>query len=239
MIQQAVILAAGKGTRMGELTVSEPKPLLAVAAKPFLFYLLENLTNAGIERIIVVLGHQKQIALEKITSWPGTVEVIDQYNFIPAEKYGTLCPVLAAKESVGSQPFLVVNGDNLYSTQDLRNLATDDSFNYASGQVHDHPERYGVLIKNDDNFLDKIIEKPVNYVGNLINTGLYAFTSEVFQAADAVTRSPRGEYELTDAVTNLAKARRVKVKILKDYWLDLTKPEDIKAVEDFVSRRNL
>ncbi len=239
MIKQAVILAAGKGTRMKELAVNEPKHVVSVAQRPFLFYLFENLSLAGIEKIIAVVGYQKEAAIKKIKGWHGQVDIIDQYEFVPAEKYGTLCPVLAAQQSVGKDAFLVINGDNLYSADDLRNLAADADFNYASGQVHDHPEKYGVLIKNENSLLERIIEKPKEYVGNLINSGLYAFTPEIFKAAESVSLSPRGEYELTDAVTNLAKAGRVKIKILKDYWLDLTKPEDVKVVEEFIKKNKI
>jgi dTDP-glucose pyrophosphorylase len=99
----------------------------------------------------------------------------------------------------------------------------------------DNPQEYGVFVKRGD-FLEEIIEKPKEFKGNLINTGLYKFTPEIFQKISEVELSPRGEYELTDAINLLAQEKKVKVKELKDYWLDFGKPEDIKKVSDFLEK---
>jgi len=85
--------------------------------------------------------------------------------------------------------------------------------------------------------LEKIIEKPKKFVGNLVNTGLYKFTPEVFKKIPQVKLSPRGEYELTDAITLLAKDKKVRIKIIKDYWMDFGNPGDIRKMSQFLDSR--
>ena len=114
----------------------------------------------------------------------------------------------------------------------------DNEFCYIAGLKQEHPEKYGVLIEDGDDFLEKIIEKPKEFVGDLINAGLYKFTSEVFDKIDKIKKSPRGEYEITDAVSLLAEEKKVKVKKIKDYWYDFGKPEDIKKLSEFLNNGN-
>ena len=92
----------------------------------------------------------------------------------------------------------------------------------------------GFLIGGGD-LLKEIIEKPKEFVGNLINTSLYKFTPAMFEKLPLIGRSPRGEYEITDVISLLAKDGRVKVKILQDNWMDFGRPEDIeKFSEEFL-----
>ena len=108
---------------------------------------------------------------------------------------------------------------------------------YIATIKHSNPERYGVIIKQGD-MLKRIVEKPKSFVGNLINTGLYKFTPDIFDALRVIKKSERGEYELTDAVTMIARKRSVKVIELRDFWLELGSISDIKAIEGFLSGSN-
>ena len=105
-------------------------------------------------------------------------------------------------------------------------MRADDDYCYVAGIKDAHPEKYGVLI-TDDGFLKEIIEKPKDFVGNLINTGLYKFTPEVFEKISQIKKSSRGEFEITDAISLLAKDKKVKVKIIEDYWKDFGNPGDV------------
>ncbi|MFA4937176.1 MAG: sugar phosphate nucleotidyltransferase [Patescibacteria group bacterium] len=240
MITTAVILAAGKGTRMKELSAEQPKHVIEVARRPFLFYLLDNLNQAGFKKLVVVVGYQKKIMVERLSNWSGLpMEIVDQTKYVPSGHYGTLCPIQAVEHLLAEESFVAVSGDNLYSSRDLGTMKTGGEFNYVAGLVHDHPEKYGVLIPDRDNYLQQIIEKPQTPVGNLINTGLYSFTPEIFSILSEVTLSKRNEYELTDAVNILAKQGKVKIKKLNDYWLDFTKPDDVVIVDQFIKAGKL
>lgn len=231
---KAVILAAGKGTRMRELTKDVPKPLIPINGIPFLQYVISNLRKCGIDNFGIVVNYKK----EKIEEWVKekgiNATIIDQ-----KEPLGTGHAVLVCEEYVGNQDFLVLMGDNYYSVQDIKEVMKDDGFCYLSGLKHNHPERYGVLQADDWGNLIKIIEKPKEYVGNLINIALYKFKPEIFDALKKIEKSPRGEYELPDAINTLAAARKVKVVQMKEDWLDFGCPEDIPKVSDFFYKNEL
>jgi len=237
MITKVVIAAAGQGTRMLHLTKNKSKHLIKVNQKPFLTYVLDNLFKAGYRELILVVGYSGDLMKEflekykpplKIKNNRYKITIISQYDILgPKEKeYGTACPVKCVKKIVGNENFLFVCGDNLYSIKDLKEMNINDDYNYVAGLLHEHPEKYGVLI-TDDGFLKKIIEKPKKYAGNLINTGLYKFTPEIFDKVFKIKKSVRGEYEITDAITLLAKEKKVKVKKIENHWLDFGNPADI------------
>lgn len=241
MIKKVVIPAAGKGTRMLHLSNNFPKHIIRVNGRPFIYHLLNNLKQAGFEEMILVIGYQK----EKMQSFVDEVKnefpitVVDQFGVVGKKRYGTACPIMAVQEIVGDNQFVTVYGDNLYSVNSLREIMKNDEYNYVAGFRHPEPQRYGVLIQNDG-FLRQILEKPAHLMSgeHLINTGLYKFTPEVFEAVSGVAPSPRGEYELTDAVSMLARDGKVKLIEVKDYWLDFGRPEDVEVVESHLKNSN-
>ena len=218
---------------MRELASDRPKHLIPVLGRPFISHLLERLSAAGITRMVLVIGHLKDSWSDFLRSQPYDLTIVDQFESL-GEKYGTACPVEAAESAIGQESFLAVNGDNLYSADDLKNLLVDDGYSYVAGLTHDHPERYGVLVTKPDGRLERIAEKPTEYLGDLINTGLYKFTPEVFPIVKGLTLSPRNEYEITDAVSQLAAQDKVRVYHLQHYWRDFGRPEDVSEMEDFL-----
>ncbi len=237
MIKKVVIAAAGQGTRMKHLTKDKSKHLITVQEKPFLAYLLENLQKAGYSEIILVVGFRADLMQEFLDEYSFKATVVNQFDILgPKEKeYGTLCPIKCVKDLVGDEDFLAVYGDNLFSVNDLKSMNIDDDYCYVAGRIEkEHPEKYGVLI-SDNGLLNKIIEKPQEFVGDLVNTGLYKFTNEVFDKIPEIKLSPRGEYELTDAITLLAQDKKVKIKRIKDHWMDFGNPEDIPKCDKFLN----
>ena len=249
MVTKVVIAAAGQGTRMLGLSKEKSKHLICVENRPFLAYLMDNLVAAGYHDIILVVGFKKDLmenfkndflkqskearefGVERVK-----IQIVDQHEILgPKEKeYGTACPVKCVKGIVGLENFIYVYGDNLFSVADLKSMNIDDEFCYIAGLKQEHPEKYGVLIEDGDDFLEKIIEKPKEFVGDLINAGLYKFTSEVFEKINLIEKSPRGEYEITDAISLLCKEKRVKIKKIKDYWHDFGNPADVEKLSNFI-----
>lgn len=248
MIKKVVIAAAGQGTRMMHLSNDKSKHLIRVKDKPFLAYLMDNLILAGYTEIILVVGFKKELMDDFKNNFLNfsvpvkesknniEIKIIDQHEILgPKEKeYGTACPIKCVKNIVKDESFIYVYGDNLFSVEDLQSMNIDDEFCYIAGLKQEHPEKYGVLIQNGDNFLEKIIEKPKEFVGDLINAGLYKFTSNVFKILAEIKKSPRGEYEITDAISMLAKERKVKIKKIKDYWHDFGNPDDVQKLTAFI-----
>ena len=245
MIKKVVIAAAGQGTRMLHLTRGKPKHLIKVKKRPFLAYLLDNLFLAGYKDLILVVGYKEELIrdflkkykppLKSLRKNQYKIRVVSQYDILgPKNKiYGTACPLMCVKKIIGKEQFLFVVGDNLYSAKDFKAMNNGGKYNYVAGIYHKKPEKYGVLITNNG-FLKKIIEKPKKYVGNLINTGLYKFTPEVFKKLSNIHKSPRGEYEITDILNLLAKEKKLKIKKIQDYWIDFGNPADVIKVSYFL-----
>lgn len=225
----AVVAAAGRGTRMGQLAADKPKHLIEVNGQPFLFYLLDRLQQAGIKEIIVVGGHHFPAMAEFIAMHGPVfnVKLIDQFERLGEDRYGTSLAIEAAKPEVGEQDFLAVYGDNLFTVRDLQKIITaPPNGNYIATLFHQTPERYGVVMTDENNVVKQIVEKPKEFIGNQINAGLYRFNHEVFSVLPQAV-SPRGEYELTDAVQTLAMMGKMKAILLQDYWQDFGRPEDV------------
>ena len=220
-----LILAAGKGVRLRPLTLKRPKPLIEINGKPFLSYLLENINEAGFRDIGVVVNYKKEMIIDFLKENGIEAEIIPQPKLL-----GTGNAILCAEKWANGEEFVVVNGDCLYSSRDMAMLRKKNGLNYVVATFHNNPERYGVIIEKDG-MLERIVEKPKVFVGNKINTGLYKFTKDIFDALRKIRVSERGEYEVTDAINILCKDGRVKVVNIIDYWLELGKISDIKVLE--------
>lgn len=244
MIKKVVIAAAGQGTRMLHLSKDKPKHLIMVNGRPFLAYLLDGLFLAGYRDIILVGGYIKELMEDFTKSYAPPIigefkiKFVNQFDcFDPKDKYGTACPLMCVEKEIKEQ-FLYICGDNLFSVNDLKAMNIEDNFCYVAGLMNNHPEKYGVLVPDGEDFLDKIVEKPKDFMGNLINAGLYKFTLDVFEKLPQITKSPRGEYEVTDVISLLAKEKKVKIKKIKDYWKDFGNPDDVKKLSEFLENEN-
>lgn len=242
MINKVVVAAAGRGTRMLDLSKDKPKHLIEINGHPFLYYLLSNLKAAGFAEVIMVIGYKKEIMKEFLKRYKkefNITEIINQFDML-GEKYGTICPVECVKDIIAhDESFIMAMGDNLYSVKDLQKLKIDDEYNYVAGLPHAEPRRYGVLVRNGEDYLEKIIEKPENPPSNLINAALYKFTPAIFEKLPLIKKSSRGEYEITDAINMLAKEKLVKIKEISNYWLDFGKPEDVQTIGEFLNNNEI
>lgn len=235
MINTIVIPAAGRGTRMKKLAQNKPKHLIKVCGRPFICYSLARITRAGFKRIIIVTGNHST-EFERFAKTDGRkfdLELVDQFKTVGREKYGTARPICAVEKTVGSQPFVVVMGDNLYGVNDLKSAA-GESRHAIYGCRMPHPDRYGVLEGDAQGKLLRIHEKKPNPPTNVINAGLYTFYPNIFPAARAVKISPRGEYEITDAIMQLARTDGVALRLCRDPWLDFGRLPDIPRAAKFL-----
>lgn len=221
---------------MLSLAKDMPKHLINVLDKPFLYYVLENLQEAGFEEMILVVGYHAD-KMQEFANGIGKefpLKLVNQFEVMGQEKYGTAIPVLSARDIVGEESFVCMYGDNLYSVRDLKEIrCLDDEFNYINIIHSDTPEKYGVPILDGDLVKD-FKEKPKQFISNWVTVGCYAFTPEIFSECEKVEKSDRGEYELTDAIRSLAKQGKVKARKMRDYRIDFGNPEDIEKVAEFL-----
>ncbi|MGF1579291.1 MAG: nucleotidyltransferase family protein [Gemmataceae bacterium] len=210
----AVILAAGLGTRLRPHTLTTPKPLLPVQGRPLMDWTLQALPKV-VDRVIVVVHY---LADQIETFIATTQQRFQKHALVPqGEPQGTGDALRKCRDFIESDSFLVLNGDDLYSGRDLATLAACR----AGVMVHPvmEPEKFGVAILKADGILDRLEEKNKALKGpQLANVGAYKFPKEVFDLE--LTLSPRGEYEITEYVSKLAQKEPFHV-IETDFWLPI------------------
>ena len=198
---KAVILSAGKGTRLRPFTEIIPKPLLSIAGKPLLSYLLEALPFIGVTEVCLVVGHAK----DKIAAYYGENKPPVSLSYLEQrEQLGTAHALKFAKEFVGTDPFVLIYGDVLISQDAWEKLFTVYKEQDAEGLMAlyrvENPGNLGI-VKTQGNYVKEIIEKPEKFPKTaLINAGVFILPPTIFKAVEATNASQRGEYELTDSL---------------------------------------
>ncbi len=208
----AIILAAGLGTRLRPHTLETPKPLLPVRGRPILDWTLGALPKT-VDRVVVVVNY----LAEKVEAYLKEQTHFKEWRAVrQAEPRGTGDALRSCREHIRSERFLAMNGDDLYGAADLAALAACPA-GVLTYPVDD-PKRWGIAFLKADGTLEKLVEKPDLEGRHLANTGVYVFPKDVFDVPLAL--SARGEYEITDYVTAVAASRPVSVVPAK-FWLPI------------------
>jgi glucose-1-phosphate thymidylyltransferase len=225
---QAVVLAAGEGTRLRPLTEDKPKGMVQVDGKPILTHCFEQLTALGAEELVVVVGYRK----EDIISYYG-----DEFDGVPItythqrEQKGLAHALLTVEEHIDDD-FTLMLGDNVFQAnlEDVVSRQREDRAD-AAFLVEEVPwedaGRYGVCVTNDYGEIVEVVEKPEDPPSNLVMTGFYTFTPAIFHACKLVQPSNRGEYEISEAIDLLLHSGRTIDAIKLEGWrIDVGYPED-------------
>jgi dTDP-glucose pyrophosphorylase len=229
---KAVLLAAGRGTRMGEITQEIPKPMLPVHGKPMLEVIMDRLAEAGATEFLIVVGYQRELIQKHFAGWrlPVSFLVQDPVN-------GTGSAARLAREFVGSEPFLLSFGDCLCAAAEYVRCWSILLGNSNAGAVlgvKDIEDPYqGAAIYQEDGRISRIIEKPLKGTSTTRwgSAGFYGFRAVVFKYLDRLTPSPRNEYELTSAFEYmLADGLELRISPIEGDWRDVGRPEDLAAV---------
>ena len=218
---KAIILAAGSGSRLAPLGLTTPKVLVPILNKPLLNHHLDAIASY-VDEVVVVIGPNSfgQQISENIynQSWPVPVTpVIQEQPLGTANAYQA-----AAKTISGDHRLLCLNGDDLYSPQDIKQLL---QYEFAVlGQPVTDPEKWGILNADQHGQLIQLIEKPAQFMGNLAYTGAALLSTEIFTLYHHVKPSSRGEYEFTETVTAFAQLHHIQTIQVNDYWLPIGYP---------------
>ena len=218
----AIILAAGKGTRLRPHTETVPKPLLPVQGRPILDWIIGALPP--VERLVVVVNY----LADQIEAYLAQQSHVRNWVAVrQTEPRGTGDALMSCKGVVTSDRVMVLNGDDLMGRADLANLAAVPMGILA--HPVSQPKSFGIIFRNPDGTLKEIIEKPEGLPApQLANIGAYLFPKEVFGLT--LPLSPRGEYEITDAVAQLAARGGFRVVEAK-FWLPIGTVEQWQAAE--------
>jgi len=218
---QCVILAAGEGKRMRPLTASRPKVMLPVANRPILEHLIGAAVQAGFSRFVLVVGYGEREIREHFgdgAAFGCRIRYVTQ-----RQQLGTADAVRACAGLV-SGPFVLMNGDMIVGPDDIAGIAAMDGPVMGIHRT-DHPQDFGV-VTCEEGFITGLEEKSPDPKSELINAGVYRFDEEIFDLINAIGVSSRGEYELTDALAQYVRERRLRSYMLES-WLDMGYPWDL------------
>lgn len=245
---KAVILAAGKGTRMGGLTNEIPKPMLRVHGKPILEHIITGLQSAGVREFFIVTGWRAEI-VESYFGDGSKFGIKVQYGRQVVQDGTGKAPELA-KAFVGSDDFVLTYGDILVRPETYKQMMARYAERPVSGLVTctgSQDVTKGGLAFFDKMFcLEKLVEKPsaaeieaLRGQGYLkpgdtawYNAGIYIFKPTIFEFTARLQKSPRGEYELTDAIiAMLGAGHRFAGLEIQGRWVDVRDPEVLASLE--------
>ncbi|MHB1313096.1 MAG: sugar phosphate nucleotidyltransferase [Gemmatimonadaceae bacterium] len=196
---KVIIPLAGKGTRLRPHTHTVPKPMLKVAGKPVMDYVLDDVRKLGdVSEVIYITGHLKEAVEAHARS---------AYSDMPASfieqkvQDGTAGAVALAKDRV-NEPVLIIFVDTIFDTDlGIIKTSTDDGIIWTK-EVEDY-QRFGVVVTNADGHMTRIVEKPTTPISKRANIGLYYIRNWtlLFEGIDWTLKQPqnKGEYYLTDA----------------------------------------
>jgi len=229
---KGLVLCGGKGMRMRPLTHTGPKQLIPVANKPIVFYCIEDLVEAGITDIGIIVGYTTErikLIADSIGDggqWGAKITYIQQ-----KAPSGIGDAVKCAKDFIKNEKFVVYLGDNLLGEGIKKYIKKFESSNVHAGILLAEVKeacKYGVVTLKDGEIVD-VEEKPKVPKSSLVLIGVYFFTSVIFEALDKIAPSWRGEYELTEAIRILVRSEKYIVNAyqVKDWWDDTGTPEDV------------
>lgn len=229
---KAVILAAGKGTRLADLTKARPKPMVDVAGRPCLERIISALRQAGVDDMVIVTGYMADVIKSYFgdgASFGVKITYVHQ-NVVD----GTGSAVHITRAAVGDTPFIMTYGDVLMPEQNYTGMV-------ASFQAHpcaalmainwvEDPYKGAAVYTNENDVVERIEEKPPQGTAatNWNNAGMYVFDPIVYDYTAHLQLSQRGEYELPDALQAMQRAGLlIRAYRLQGYWKDIGTPEDL------------
>ena len=226
---KGLILSGGKGTRLRPFTYTGAKQLVPVANKPVLFYAIEDLVEAGITEIGIIVGdtgEQVRQAVGDGSRFGAHVCYIEQ-----DAPRGIAHGIKIARDFIGGDKFVLFLGDNFIRGGIVPQVAAfrDGTMN-AQIILHrmDDPSAMGVAVLDGEGRVTRLVEKPKQFVSPYAVIGIYMFDPHVFEAVEAIKPSARGELEITDTIQYLIDRKlNVSAHLLDGWWIDTGKMSDI------------
>ena len=231
-VTKAVLLAAGKGSRMKELTNELPKPMLEVRGKPILLHIVEGLRAAGVTDFCIIVGYRADVVRDFFGG--GSKFGVRVSYETQVVQDGTGRVVELAKNFAGSDPFVLSYGDILIDPENYTRLTQLDAevivtVKHNEGEI----AKGGCVVVNERFELTDLIEKPDGPAPSpWYNAGVYTFRPSIFDFTAKLKLSKRGEYELTDAITAMLGDGKVIAGLkIAGRWVDVRDPAVLASLQ--------
>ena len=225
---KGLVLSGGKGSRLRPFTYTNAKQLVPIANKPVIFYTIEQLVDAGITDIGIVVGdtgEQVAAAIGDGSQFGATTTFIRQ-----DAPLGIAHAVATARDFLGDSPFVLYLGDN-FVMGGIQSYVERFRANGSCSQILLHPvpnpEAFGIAEMSGER-VTRIVEKPRKPASNLAVVGIYMFDRGVHDVIEGLSPSWRGELEITDAIQGLLdRGLTVDAEVMDRYWIDTGKMDDM------------
>ena len=227
---KGVLLSGGSGSRLRPITHTGPKQLVPVANKPVLEYAIEDLKEAGVTEIGVILGNKGRNEIQELLG-DGSKYGVKITYIIQGNPLGLAHAAGCARDFVADDDFVMYLGDNILKSGVTELVESFEAGDYGAGialQEVDDPQAFGIADVDKEGNVTELIEKPDEPPTNLALIGMYVFSPAVFDSIEDLEPSWRGELEITDAIQDLLEdGYEIDSHVVTGWWKDTGKPEDI------------
>ena len=233
---QAVILAAGRGTRLQPLTDTIPKAMVSINGRPQLEILIEQLKTVGVKDITIVVHYMKEKIIEHFGDGSRLgvkIQYVEQ-----KEMKGTADAVLCTENYVKDKKFFLIFCDSLFETDLLERLLKHKSDGVFTCREVKDPSRFGILMI-EGNKVVKFVEKPEHPPSHLASFSVLIMPREIFGACRKIKPGPRGEYWLTGAIQLLIDKGTTFEYEVSQHILDIGTHEQLAEAQDLARKLGL
>ncbi len=239
MTTKGIVLAGGSGSRLYPMTITVSKQLLPVYDKPMIYYPLSTLMQAGIKEILIITTPEDYDLYQNLlgdgTSWGIEISYAQQ-----SKPEGLAQAFLIGEEFIGKSNVCLILGDNIFYgnriEQTLKNAVLQEQGASIFAYYVNDPERYGVVVLDENNNAIDLEEKPKYPKSHYAVTGIYMYDNNVIDIAKSITPSSRGELEITDVNKSYLQQGMLKVELFDrgTAWLDTGTTSSLLDAANFI-----
>jgi len=222
-----LILVGGFGTRLRPLTLTVPKPLVDFCNLPILCHQIQALAGAGVTEVILAINYQPEVMMKEIARLEKeyNIKITCSLEDVPM---GTAGPIRLAKDKIladNTDGLLFVFNSDVICHFPLGKMVDFHKSHGGEGTIMvtevEDPTKYGVVVADDNNKIQRFVEKPKHFISNLINAGLYLFNTSII---DRIENRPTSiEREI---FPKMASDEKIFQMVLPGYWMDIGQPKD-------------
>lgn len=227
---KGIILAGGKGSRLGELTRGISKQLLPVYKQPMIYYPLKTLIDMGIREILIIVASSVQLDIFKSFLGNGSKFGVDLTYIVQENPNGLAEAFIIGESFIGDDDVTLILGDNVFLIGNRIDAHPNTIYTY---KVKD-PSSYGVVKTDEDGWIMELVEKPTEFISNDAVVGLYVFSNIAVELAKTIKPSKRGELEIVDLIRAINEELGVNVVEFDGVWFDCGTHDDLLECAEFV-----